>query len=276
MCPPEIWTLIFGYLNLENLAEVESNLVRSITHRIATSVISDIIAYCSCRVDRLPNLPAKAQIQRIRNGLRPGPSYFDTCRPLQLRSYSHAFQRKENTAQLTLQLESLFCRNPRFGNPQDIHPCENGLVPIEIIGFTADFTSVHLPDDLCGSLRLDYSTVGMSIHDQLKDVHLDEGHLSRTISHRLSWDKLRWHTSGMCQNEYMDLPKEWVGFLDDQVDVMLRFEKTPSLTHWIRRGEQMQIVECTPFVFKDFKATLTFSSVPFSIEQLLNGNSKEL
>ena len=91
----------------------------------------------------------------------------------------------------------------------------------------------------------------------------------RILFHGSSWDG----TSGMCRNEYMDLPKEWVGFLDDQVDVIMRFEKTPSMAHWSRIGGQN--IECTPFVFKDFKATWTFPSVPFSIEQLLNGNSKE-
>ena len=113
----------------------------------------------------------------------------------------------------------------------------------------------------------------MSIRDQLNDVYLDEGGLLRTISHRLSGLELGWHTSGMCQHQYMDLPKEWVGFLHDQVDVIMRFEKTPSIAHWIRRGGQ--IVECTPFVLNDFKAAWTFSSVPFSIKQLLDRNSKE-
>ena len=157
--PTEIWTLIFEYLNLEDLAEIESAcqaLWGSITHRIATNVISDIIAYgkpAPAASIECPNLPAKEQIQRINNGLKPRPSFWDTCRPLQLRSYSHAFQRKENTAQLTMQLESLFCRNPGFRDPQDFHPCEHGPEPIEIIGFTADFISVHPPDDLCGTLR---------------------------------------------------------------------------------------------------------------------------
>ena len=251
--PAEIWYLIFGYLNLEDLAEVESacqELWGSITHRIATGVISDIIAYAPAVSIDCPNLSAKAQMQRIRNGLKPRPSIFETCRSPQLQSYSHAFQRKENTAQLTLQLKSWFCHNPRFRGPQNFHSCENSREDIEIIDFTADFISVHLPKDLRGPLRLQYST---SIRDQLNDVHLDEGGVLRTISHRLSWLKLGWHTSGMCHNEYMDLPKEWVGFLHDHVDVILRYEKTPSITHWTRIGGQN--VECTPFLLKDFKAT---------------------
>ena len=144
--PAEIWTLIFEYLNLEDLAEAESackSFWGRITHRIAASVINDIIAYSKpapyASID-CPNLPAKAQIQRIRNGLKPRPSFFDTCRPLQYWSYSHAFQRKENTTQLTLQLESPFCRDPQLGDPQDFHSCENGPEPIEIIDFIAEFT----------------------------------------------------------------------------------------------------------------------------------------
>lgn len=104
----------------------------------------------------------------------------------------------------------------------------------------------------------------MSIHDQLNDVHLDEGPLSHTISHRLSWLKFWMAHVGNVSKRIYGFTE--VGFLDDQVDVIMRFEKTTSMAHWSRKGGQN--IECTPFVFKDFKTTLTFSWVAFPIEQL--------
>ena len=112
----------------------------------------------------------------------------------------------------------------------------------------------------------------MSICDQLDDLHIDEERCSRTISHSLSWCKLGWNTTGMCDDEFLDLPKEWAGFLQDQVDAMIRFERDPELIHFAQIGGRT--IECTPFVLKDFKATWTFSSVPPSIEQVVEDNSE--
>ena len=120
---------------------------------------------------------------------------------------------------------------------------------------------------------LDYSTVGKDICDQLYDVPLDQGCVSRTISHRLSGLKLEWNTEGMFDDKFVELPTKWAPrFLQDHI-VMIRFEKTPALTHWRRVGRQT--IECTPWVLKDFKATWTFSSVPPSIAQAVHDDSQE-
>jgi hypothetical protein len=277
--PTEIWTLIFGYLNLEDLVDVESAckaLWARITQRVATNVISGIIAHGKLVADAVidcPGLPAKEGRQRWRKGLKPLPSFICSYHPLYNRCAAHAFQRKDHTTQLTLKLESPFRAVPNHAHPKDFHPCRNGPEPIEIMLVTADFTSSHLPKDLCGTLRLQHSTVGMSICNQLDDVHIDEERCSRTISHFLSWCRLGWNTTGMCQDEFLDLPKEWAGFLQGQVDAMIQFERNPESIHFEQVGGRT--IECIPFVLKDFKATWTFLSVPGSIEQVVEDNSED-
>jgi|SRR5271170_5144726 len=77
--PAEIWTLIFGYLNLEDLVDVETActpLVGSISQQVASSVISSIIAHgtlVAAATDDCPNLPEKQQQQRFQNGLKLVP-----------------------------------------------------------------------------------------------------------------------------------------------------------------------------------------------------------
>ena len=181
----------------------------SIIRQVASSVISGIIA----RTKPVPlasidcaSLPGKTQIQRIRNGFKPRPSFFSPCRPLEARSYSHVFYTTGNTTKLSVQLESPFRRRPQYRAPEEFHPCENGPEPIEVVGFSALFTSVHLPPDLGGTLMLDHSTVGQDICDQLYDVPLDQGYISRTISHRISGLTLEWNTEGMRDDEFVELP----------------------------------------------------------------------
>ena len=278
--PAEVWTLIFEYLNLEDLVDVESActpLWGSTTQQVATSVISGIIAHgtlvAAATVD-CSNLPEKQELLDLQNGLKPAPSSLLPCQPLHLRSFSRAFQTADDMTQLTLQLNSRVARNPRHQDPPDFHPCESGPEPIEVIGLSARFTSVHLPHDLGGTLRLAYSTIGKSICDQLYDLPLDQGCISRTISHRLSGLELEWNTEGMFDNEFVELPRKWAdGFLQDQLDVMMRFEQSPALIHW--RWVRGQAIECTPWALKDFKATWTFSSVPSSIAQAVNHDSQQ-
>jgi hypothetical protein len=280
----EIGTIIFEYLNQEDLVEADSACNAfwgSITKRVASSVISGIISrtkpFPLASID-CASLPGKTQVQRIRNGLKPRPSFFFSCRPLQARSYSRVVHTTANTTKLSVQLESPFRHECQYRTPEEFHPCENGPEPIEVVGFSAHFTSVHLPPDLGGTLRLDYTTLGQDICDQLYDVPLDQGCISRTISHRLSGLMLEWNTEGMRDDEFVELPIKWApAFLQDHIDVMIRFEKTPALTHWRMVGWQvgMQTIECTPWVLKDFKATWMFSSVPPSIAQAVNDDSQE-
>jgi hypothetical protein len=278
--PAEVWTLIFEYLNLEDLVDVESActpLWGSTTQQVATSVISGIIAHgtlvAAATVD-CPNLPDKQEQLHLKYGLKPAPSMFFPCQPLHLRSFSRAFRTADDMTQLTLQLDSRVGCNPRYQDPPDFHPCENGPEPIEVIGLSARFTSVHLPHDLGGTLKLTYSTIGKSICDQLYDVPLDQGIISRTISHRLSGLELEWNTEGMFDNEFVELPRKWVdGILQNEIDVMMRFEQSPALIHWRRvRG---QVIECTPWALKDFKATWTFWSVPPSIARAVSHDSQQ-
>jgi len=271
---------IFEYLNLKDLVEANSACNAfggSITHPVTSRVISGIITRSKpvpfASID-CAGLPEKTDIQRIRNGFKPRPSYFCSCRPLEDRSYTCVFQTTANTTKLSVQLESPFRGEPQDRAPEESHPCGNGPEPIEVIGFMADFTSVHLPHDLGGTLALIYSTVGKDICDQLYDVPLAQGCISRTISHRLSGLKLEWHTEGMMDGELWSCRQKWApGFLQDHIDVMILFEQTPALTHWRRVGRQT--IECTPWVLMDFKATWTFSSVLLSIAQAVNDDSQE-
>lgn len=277
--PAEIWTLIFEYLNLEDLVDVKSAceaLWAPITQRVATKVISGVIAYGKLDAEAAidcPGLPLKEQRQRRRNRLESLPSYICAYHPLYHRYTTHAFQRKDDTIQLTLKPESPLRTVPNCRDYEEFHPCENGAEPVELLLVVADFTSTHLPKDLCGTLRLLYTTDEMSIRDQLDDLHIDEGRYSRTISHSLSWWQLGWNTAGMFDDEFIDLPKEWAGFVHDQIDAMIRFEREPKLIHFKRIGGRM--IECVPFVFKDFNATWTFSSFYPLIEQIVEDNSED-
>ena len=60
--------------------------------------------------------------------------------------------------------------------------------------------------------------------------------------------------------------------MQDHIDVMIRFETTPTLTHWRMVGRQT--IECIPWGLKDFKATWMFSSLPPSIAQAVNDDSQ--
>ena len=220
------------------------------------------------------SLPGKTGIQRAKNGLKQRRSYFRSCKPnLTIRSYSQVFHSSVGTTKLSLQLELPVRHDPRSRTPEEFHSSVNGFEPIEVIWFSAFFTSVHLPHHLGGTLKFSYSTIGMSIFNQLDDVPLDQGCFSRTISHRLSWETLTGNTLGMPTDDFVDLPKEWAEFLHDHIDVMIRFEKNPASTHdhWVAGRETS---ECTQWVLKDFKATWTFSSVPPSIAQAVSLDSR--
>lgn len=284
--PAEVWILAFEYLNLEDLVHVSSaceTLWKSITHQVASSVIGSIISHSipdpEASVDG-PSLKSQELIQRRINGLKLNFLYFSPCcLDLRMRQYSHVFQRSANSTSLVVRLDSPspFPSNPKsLFLPREFHPHEHGPAPAEIVLFWADFKSVNLPPDLCGTLHLSYTTAGMSIFDHIDDGPMDgNGCFSRTISHQLRLYKLEWHTLDMLDGEFEELPKEWAGILQDHVDVMMRFEKSWDLTHRKRtecRGQDEDL--CTPFALKDFKATWTFVSVPLSIAQVANDNSE--
>src|SRR5579859_5720486 len=177
--PAEVWILAFEYLNLEDLVHVSSaceTLWRSITHQVASSVIGSIIAHSipvpeAC-VDG-PGLKSKELIQRQINGLKPKLPYFSPSGlDLQLRQYSHVFQRSATSTKLVVRLDSPspFPCNPKLPFlPREFHPHEHGPAPAEVVLFWADFKSVNLPPDLCGTLHLSYATAGMSIFDHIDD-----------------------------------------------------------------------------------------------------------
>jgi hypothetical protein len=275
--PAEVWSLIFEHLNLEDLVDVNSACAPfwgSITRRVARVIslqhYSPFPADSFC-VHRLRQSPGK---DGAKNGLKQRRSYFRSCKPnLTIRSYSQVFHSSVGTTKLSLQLELPVRHDPRSRTPEEFHSSVNGFEPIEVIWFSAFFTSVQLPHHLGGTLKFSYSTIGMSIFNQLDDVPLDQGCFSRTISHRLSWETLTGNTLGMPTDDFVDLPKEWAEFLHDHIDVMIRFEKNPASTHdhWVAGRETS---ECTQWVLKDFKATWTFSSVPPSIAQAVSLDSR--
>lgn len=114
--------------------------------------------------------------------------------------------------------KSSFRAVPDCRDREDFHRYQNGAESVEIMLVTADLTSSHLPKDLYGTLRLQRSTVRMSICDQLDDLHIDEEHCFRSISHFSLMVQVGLEHDG---NEFLDLQKEWAGFLKDHVGAMI-------------------------------------------------------
>lgn len=253
---PELLLSIFEYLDIAELFILNivfGETLSSIIARAARKTLQIFLLSSDPTLDGCLDCLGLPQKSELETGLPPGPDAAQICHPLFTRCFS-LFQTDEiNTSKMTLKLDCKeACNHFNF----DFHPCCNGTKPVELITFFADFQSkTKLPDGSVECIRLSYQTPGHAIQVQVDDETHEGNQATRTLSHRMPLWQFQWRTSHMPHNKGVDLPREWISFIQKDVDIVMQFKQNLEVTHSHPRRPDFR---CSPYELTSFRADWSF------------------
>jgi hypothetical protein len=250
--PPEIWIIIFEKLEIPELYLLNqvSKIWSQLVARVARQTIRGVLKSAKATtvdgdIDSM-GLPFSTDTS----------GYVSTCFPFLGRCYSRALSDQEMTLEMVCRTHCGCLSLPYF------HSCRDGTAPFQVIKFFVEHTATQENSwGLVDRLRLTYSTRSLSIPVRLVD-EIGNGSLTlRKISHRIPFFSIQFQTTRMRYDEWFDLPPEWAGFFEEEIEVSLEFMREPEQGHLAEWQPHPQFY-CEPFRLTSFKAIWTFRQIP--------------
>ena len=254
--PVEVWLCVFEYLDIPTLYTFNTVFgvtLSSVIAQAARKVVRNFLVSTKPTIDSYLVCPG---FRFIDTETLPKPTDVQICLLFFRRCYSRIFQRNNSASKMTIQFA---CRRRCIHNDLIFYPCLNGSEPAELISLNADFYSNEkLADGSVERLRLMYRTERQNIPVRANhEVHNDDL-TTTTLSHQMPLCQFQWQTSNMQYNHGVDLPLEWVNFLNDNIEVLMRFERNCARKHVSRRCPDVQ---CLPYRLLYFEADWTFDRI---------------
>lgn len=255
--PPELLLSIFEYLDIAELFILNivfGETLSSIISRAARRTLQIFLRSSDLTPDGCIDclgLPLKSYLE---NGfIPPGLDTLQIYQPLFMRCFSLSFQTDEvNTSKMTLKLN---CKETCTHVKLDFHPCGKGAEPAELINFFANFRSKEkLPDGSVESIVLSYQTPGHVIQVQVDEMR-EGNQVTRTLSHQMPLWEFKWRTSRMPHGKGVELPLEWISFIQKDIDIVMQFEQNLEVTHFHLRRPDFR---CSPYQLTSFRADWSF------------------
>ena len=258
--PVEVWLEIFEYLDIPDLCAcnavyrgtlswVVAQAARKLVKKFLVSAKPTLCAHLLSPEFRCPSEFYTDKTLAGQTG--PVPCYLTF-----LECISRTFRKNEiNSTEMTFQFD--------FTTPVDrihdrlvFHPCCNGSEPAELVYLNVRLHSNEkLADGSIETLQLAYALEGY--RNRVRGDHKVpcDGQTTRTLSHGMPLSQFEWRTSNMPLNDVVNLPREWIDFLKDDIQVLMRFEGIPGGTHISSRRPNFQ---CLPCQLTCFEVDLTF------------------
>jgi hypothetical protein len=93
-------------------------------------------------------------------------------------------------------------------------------------------------------------------------VHCD-GRSTRTLSHRMPLCQFEWRMSNTPVTDLVKLPREWIDFVNDDIQILMQFEEIPAATRIPRRRPDFR---CLPYQLTYFEVDLTFLRMDLELD----------
>jgi hypothetical protein len=258
--PVEVWLDIFEYFGIADLYAfntifggalfwVVGQAARKLVKKFLVSAKPTIESHLVCpefnfssesNYDMIPARP-------------PGPM---PCFLMLRENLSRTFRKNEfHSTEMTIHFDFTTWVNKIIGD-LIFEPCRNGSEPAQLIYSWVHFHSNEkLADGSMESLRLTYQTEGRINPVRVDDKVHGDGRTTRTLSHGMPLCQLEWRTSNMPVRDVVKLPREWIDFLKDDIQVLMRFEGIPAATHIPRSRPDFR---CLPYRLTYFEVDWTF------------------
>ena len=267
--PLEVWLGIFEYLNIGDLLVLSKAYGEALSWLITQAgrkLVKKFLITAKLRLDsyvvcpefqpppKVPTLPLVSTPQEC-------PLVFRRCCSRTLNSTN----KPESTDSMTFKFPA-GCAPGCTLHGFAFHPCINGTEPAVGLSLLSDFRSnVALADGSVEILRLVYRTDGHGCPSPKDDKVDNNGQTTRTISHRMPLCYFQWRTS---TDPYypkstipllrtvagVELPREWIDFLDDSIQVLIRFTKNTAWKHTLTSRPDFL---CTYYMLDYFEADWT-------------------
>lgn len=256
----EVWLNIFEYLDIADLYVcntvfggtllwVVAQAARKLVKKFVVSAQPKLQSYLVCPEFRFPS-------ESDTDTTLARPSGPVPCFLLLPECLSRTFRKNElNSTEMTVQFDFTTWVHKIIGD-LIFDPCCHGSEPTGLVYLWVDLRSNEkLADGSMETLRLTYLTEGQRNPVRVdNEVHCDV-RTTRTLSHGMPLYQFEWQTSNMPIDDVVKLPRQWIDFLKDDIQVLMRFEGIPSETHTPRNRPDFQ---CLPHQLTYFEVGWTF------------------